>query len=112
MARFTRRARVRTARDYTAAFESGSRLRARLFDVVVGKSFSGSPRLGLAVSRNTAPSAVERNRLKRHIRESFRAHAGSLPAADIVVLPRKEAAGSRATELRRELEQLWERIEQ
>ena len=41
-------------------------------------------RLGLIVGKRMLPRAVDRNRTKRVIRESFR-QAGGLPAMDIVV---------------------------
>ena len=41
-------------------------------------------RLGLIVGKRMLPRAVDRNRAKRVIRESFR-QAGALPAMDIVV---------------------------
>jgi len=43
-----------------------------------------APRLGLIVGKRFLPRAVDRNRAKRVIRESFR-QAPNLPAMDIVV---------------------------
>lgn len=43
-----------------------------------------TPRLGLIVGKRCLPRAVDRNRAKRVIRESFR-YAPELPALDIVV---------------------------
>lgn len=71
----------------------------------------GSPRLGLAVSRRVARRAVDRNRIKRLIRESFRAHRRSLPAEDYVVLARSAAVGAESRELHESLDQLWLRFE-
>ena len=44
------------------------------------------PRLGMVVTRKVG-SAVERNRVKRRIRESFRKMAHSMPAVDLVIRP-------------------------
>ena len=44
------------------------------------------PRLGMVVTRKVG-SAVERNRMKRKIRETFRKMAHRLPAVDLVIRP-------------------------
>ena len=44
------------------------------------------PRLGLAVPKGTAASAVTRNRVKRQLREAWRARLGSIPGGRDYVL--------------------------
>ena len=46
-------------------------------------------RLGLVVSKKNISKAVERNRVKRAIRESFRKNKSQIPNLDVVVLIRK-----------------------
>ena len=48
---------------------------------------AGSARLGLLVSRRHAALAVERNRIKRCIREAFRLEREGLGALDLLVRP-------------------------
>lgn len=49
-------------------------------------SQDAGPRLGMVVTRKVG-SAVERNRIKRKIREAFRKTAHRLPAVDLVIRP-------------------------
>jgi len=48
---------------------------------------AGSARLGILVSRKHAAHAVERNRIKRCIREAFRLEQGTLGSLDLLVRP-------------------------
>jgi len=46
-------------------------------------------RLGLVVARKTERRAVNRNRIKRKLREAFRAQQGQLAGLDVVVRLRR-----------------------
>tara|TARA_R110001592_G_scaffold4275_17_gene24069 strand:- start:549 stop:947 length:399 start_codon:yes stop_codon:yes gene_type:complete len=49
----------------------------------------GHPRLGLVIAKKSVRRAVDRNRVKRIARESFRLNKSELGTLDIVVLARK-----------------------
>jgi ribonuclease P protein component len=110
MARFPRRARLLKPDDFKAAFESGKREQMPLFSAVVCSGHGEQVRLGLAVARKAVAEAHDRNRIKRHIRESFRLNQHRLPFVDLVILPRTAAARAPAAELRQQLEKLWTRL--
>jgi ribonuclease P protein component len=77
-------ARLRRAGDFAALKSAAGRLQTRHFALRWMAGSSGSCRLGMAVSRKVSKRAVERNRIKRVIRESFRAERETLPTFDIL----------------------------
>jgi ribonuclease P protein component len=70
----------------------------------------GGPRLGLAVAVRTAGGGVERNRIRRIIRESFRLHQHELPSVDLIVSARGRAKDAPPRELRTSLAELWKKV--
>ncbi len=83
-------ARLKRRREFLAVQERGHRLYSG--DVLILGLNSGGvrPRIGITVSSKVA-NAVERNRVKRWVREAFRAAAGDLPPVDLVVIGRAGA---------------------
>lgn len=83
------------------------------FKVLARRNGATGSRLGLAVSRKVDRRAVERNRLKRLVRESFRSHVlggqDTVPA-DFIVLPRRAAVGLPNARLRERLARHWDRL--
>jgi ribonuclease P protein component len=67
-------------------------------------------RIGLIISRRTARKAVERNRIKRQIRESFRHWQSRLDRLDIVVIGRCGIALQSNRVLALSLERIWKRL--
>jgi ribonuclease P protein component len=70
----------------------------------------GHARLGLAISKRVSKRAVERNRIKRLLRESFRRIRHRLPAVDLMVMAREQAAGVAGPELLIEIDGLWKKL--
>ncbi len=87
----------------------GSRTRDELFSVFAIANSLPRGRLGLAVSKKVSLRAVDRNRIKRHVRESFRAHQEALVGLDVVVMANPAAKQSAPPALRDSLNQHWER---
>jgi ribonuclease P protein component len=102
--------RLRRKSDFEAAYASGRRFGNGFFAVTARPNDIGGPRLGLAVSVKNAGSGVERNRLRRTIRESFRLHQHELPAMDVVVSARVRAREAAGPELRASLDALWKKV--
>jgi ribonuclease P protein component len=102
--------RIRRKPDFVAVQTRGRRFGNALFGVTLRANEADGPRLGLAVSVKVAGSGVERNRIRRTIRESFRLHQHELPAADLVVSARSRARGATKGELRVNLQALWSEV--
>ncbi|MGH8136846.1 MAG: ribonuclease P protein component [Steroidobacteraceae bacterium] len=102
--------RLRRKSDFEAAYARGRRFGNGFFGVIALWNDKGWPRLGLAVAVRTAGGGVERNRVRRLIRESFRLHQHELPAVDLVVSARGRARDAAAAELRTSLAGLWKDV--
>ncbi|MGD8340903.1 MAG: ribonuclease P protein component [Gammaproteobacteria bacterium] len=86
---FPRARRLTSGVDYSRVFRGAARSSDRLFTVLARSNEQPSARLGLAISRRVAPRAVDRNRLRRIARESFRQL--ELMPLDYVVMAKKES---------------------
>jgi len=104
-ARFTQAERFHHRRDYLRAQAQGKRLHTRYFGVVLAPMAASHPRLGLVVTRRLG-KAVERNRVKRVLREFFRRHKTGLPAVDLVIMAKKGAAALAYHQVEEELGRL------
>jgi ribonuclease P protein component len=102
--------RLRRKSQFEAVYACGRRLGDGYFSVVVGSNDTGRPRLGLAVATKTAGNSVERNRVRRVIRESFRLSQNEIPAVDLVVSARARVKGASNAELRASLAALWDKV--
>lgn len=67
-------------------------------------------RLGLSISKKRVRNAVQRNRLKRIVRESFRCLQPAVEGIDIVVVANKTSDTALNKELFENLEKQWKRL--
>jgi ribonuclease P protein component len=88
--RFGKGARLRLRREFLAVQGRGRKLHAGAYLVLALPNGLGRPRLGVTVSTRVG-DAVVRNRVKRWVREAFRAAALELPSMDVVVIARSGA---------------------
>jgi ribonuclease P protein component len=94
--------RLHTAAEFGRVFAEPARSSDRYFTVLGRPSGRAAARLGLTISRRVAKRAVDRNKLKRLARESFRHQA--LPPWDFVVLARSGADRADRRALRESLD--------
>ncbi|MDG4552704.1 MAG: ribonuclease P protein component [Candidatus Competibacter sp.] len=109
-ARFSRRARLTGRQAFTGVFARPVKSGDRYFTVLARPNDLPYSRLGLAISRKAAKSAVARNRLKRVVRESFRHHQQRLGGLDCVVMGRTGAVEQGNAILFASLQRHWRRL--
>ncbi|HET9693341.1 MAG TPA: ribonuclease P protein component [Steroidobacteraceae bacterium] len=107
---FQRAGRLTDKPQFDAVHRQGQRASDALFLVITRPNDTGRPRLGLAVGVKAAGNAVQRNRLKRLVRESFRHRQQDLPPVDVVINARAAAARAGNDEIRASLAAHWDRI--
>jgi ribonuclease P protein component len=109
---FSREKRLLTPRQFKAVFDSpNGKAPGKNVLLLARNNDLDHPRLGLVIGKKSVKLAVERNRLKRQIRESFRLSQDHLVGWDIVVVARKGLGDLQNAELARQFGKLWKRLE-
>ncbi len=104
---FPQTLRLRKPTEYKEVFANPIKSTDKYFTLLAIRNELGHARLGLAIAKKTIRKAVDRNILKRVIRESFRIQQWQLGTMDIVVLARKDALDKPLAELRSSLQKHW-----
>ena len=107
---FSRDYRLTKAADYQYVFADAKRFGNPNFTLLVRANSLGHPRLGLAIAKKNVKLAINRNRIKRLIRESFRHEVSDLPSIDIIAMCRTSAVELPSSEIRTQLETQWRYI--
>ena len=108
--RFRRAQRLTRPAEFDRVFAEGQRSVDRYLTILFRPNGLDYPRLGFAVSKRRVRRAVDRNRLRRRVRERFRLAAAGLPPVDLVVIARAEAGSCPSEELDASLRRHWDRI--
>ncbi|UVE17819.1 ribonuclease P protein component [Pseudomonas sp. LS44] len=108
---FGREKRLLTPRQFKAVFDSPSgKVPGRNVLLLARNNDLAHPRLGLVIGKKSVKLSVERNRLKRVIRNSFRINQDSLVGWDIVIVARKGLGDLDNSELSQQFGKLWKRL--
>jgi ribonuclease P protein component len=99
--------RLKKPAEYQKVFAKPVKSSDQYFTLLAIKNDLDHPRLGLAIAKKNIKKAVQRNAIKRIVRENFRINQYSLGNIDIVVLARREAVDAPLDLLRKSLERHW-----
>lgn len=99
--------RLKKSWEFRRAYQNGKKYWDAYFVIYVYRTEFSQSRLGITVSKKVGIS-VQRNRVKRLIREAFRMLKRELlPQFDIVVVGRKAAIGLSGQQAKKSLYQLF-----
>ena len=105
---FHKDSRLLNAADYKAVFDNAQyKVACRHFLILAVSNEGGAKRLGMVIAKKNVAKAVQRNRIKRQIRESFRKARHRIEPLDVVVLARKDVDKLRNPQVVVSLNSLW-----
>ncbi len=108
---FGRDKRLLTARAYRAVFSDTCYKVAHPNLLLLARPNElAHPRLGLVVAKKNIRRAVDRNRVKRVVRETFRSTQGILDSVDVIFLARQGLERLTPREQSDLLESSWRRL--
>lgn len=87
-ARFPQRVRLLTPAQFDRTFKQGRRLHQGPLSAALVPNGLDHPRIGFALAKKFVRRAVQRNRLKRLLRERFRHEQHRFAAMDLVIFLR------------------------
>ncbi len=113
--KFPRTRRLLIKKDFQSVFADSRKFSYRYL-LVLYKPNQGLPaRLGIVLTKKRVKTAVERNLIRRILRESFRHQQKALKGLDLIVMLRSECSplsGNKADKkaLRDDVDTLWQRL--
>jgi ribonuclease P protein component len=88
---FPKNQRITEKEEFNRIFEKGTALHCDLLMIKILKNDLGIRRFAVIVSKKISNKAVERNRIKRQIREILRTNQERFPdSSDVVVYPKPQ----------------------
>lgn len=105
---FHRLLRLQTSADFQKVWKTGKRVSVPCLAIISCANKLGYPRLGMNIPKKNIRSAVDRNRLRRLARETFRIRQDKLDSRDIVVIAYKGAETLTPTEQYQCFNRLWD----
>lgn len=111
---FPRTYRLVNKHDFQSVFANPCKITRKYLIVLYKSNQLPHARLGLIIAKHRVKPAVDRNRVRRVMRESFRHHKEALKGLDIIILMRSECtplskeAGKKA--LRDDIDNLWPQL--
>ena len=108
--KFPRDYRLRAKHDFQSVFAASSKATQKYLLALKKPNQLSHARLGIIIPKQHLRLAVQRNQLRRLIRESFRHHKEALKGLDIIVLLRSKCTPLNNDAIRGDLKCLWQKL--
>ncbi len=108
--KYTRQLRLLTSADFKQVFDEPVCTLRREIRLIARLNGLDHPRLGFVLAKKRMKRAVDRNRLRRQIRENFRLNQDKLAGFDIVILANERSATVEPEQLRICLNKFWQEL--
>lgn len=108
---FSKQQRLLEAHQFKRVFDLPDKKLSTSYVLLLAcKNDLNHPRLGLVIGKKNVKLAVQRNRLKRQIREIFRLNQHLIPNYDVVVIARRGFSEVPNDELRKQFIKFWNKF--
>lgn len=108
---FPKASRLLSEKEFTPVFSQPDfRVSSRFLLILARITDQDRARLGIVVGKKNVARSVQRNRIKRIIRESFRCRKGDFGTIDLVVLARKGLDGFDNCDIQAQLNSLFDEL--
>jgi len=108
---FPKSRRLLVKDDFKKVFDKPNKIGCPYYVVLYRKSLEDAPRLGLVIAKKKVKKSVDRIKIKRIIRESFRMNQNQLKKADFVFIASAKINELTKAELRQLLDNTWIKLE-
>jgi len=109
---FNRESRLLTPGHFQAVFNKPTRFGSKHFTLLITPNATENNRIGFAIAKKRVKLAVQRNRIKRIVRESFRLNQHKIPKVDIVIMAKTGIESLENKDIQEQIEKIWQKIVQ
>jgi ribonuclease P protein component len=107
---FPRHHRLVNKAEFQWVFDDSTKVSQKHLLALYKPNHAEHARVGIIVGKRVANRAVERNQIKRVIRESFRAIQQNLIGLDIIIIARQQCDSLDKVQLREGIDKLWQKL--
>lgn len=100
---FPKKLRITKPEEFRYLFRTGKKLHTENLVLYIKSNSLGHPRIGISIGRKAAAKSVDRNRIKRLLRESFRTNKTDFNENDIIVVVKNNISQSKMSDVLSEI---------